>query len=279
MEELQKKSGIYFIKNLKNGKLYIGQSVDIRDRITHHKYHLKANKHSNEHLQRSYNKAGINNFEFKALEYCDEEQRDEREVYWIHFYKSNTKKYGYNIESGGHANKKLSEEAKLKMSKARKGRKMPPRTEEHIRKLADAHIGHKHSKDSKQKMSESRKGKKLSEYQKQCLLNSRIGSKHSEETKRKWSEQRKGKTLTEDHKRKMSEGMKGKNTYLRSEETKKRMSESMKGSKKRPQSEEHKRKRAESRIGKPLSEETRRKISEAIKANNLKNKINGGKQQ
>ena len=87
----------------------------------------------------------------------------------------------------------------------------------------------------------------------------------SEEHKRKRSESLKGIKKSKDHKQKIRESMKGKNTGPQSEEHKRKNSESKKGIKK---SEETKRKMRESAKGvihKPLSEETKSKIAEAKK--------------
>lgn len=47
-------TGIYRIRNIKNGKIYIGQSVDISHRWACHLYDLRNNRHANPHLQRAY---------------------------------------------------------------------------------------------------------------------------------------------------------------------------------------------------------------------------------
>lgn len=68
----QSDSGIYQIRNKVNGKVYIGSSVRVEQRISTHKRHLLLNKHSNQKLQLAYNKYGIDNFEYSVLEYiCD----------------------------------------------------------------------------------------------------------------------------------------------------------------------------------------------------------------
>lgn len=56
--------GVYMIRNNINGKVYIGQSVDVRDRLWHHKSMLKNNRHENSYLQNSWNKYGADAFEF-----------------------------------------------------------------------------------------------------------------------------------------------------------------------------------------------------------------------
>jgi len=61
-----KKSGIYKIINKVNGKYYIGSSNDIKGRWSEHKNDLKANRHDNDYLQKSWNKYGEENFEFEV---------------------------------------------------------------------------------------------------------------------------------------------------------------------------------------------------------------------
>lgn len=76
-------AGIYLIKNKKNGKMYVGQSVNVNDRFVRHKTLLKHNKHYNRYLQNSYNKHGLEQFEFIVLEECEECLLDSREQHWI----------------------------------------------------------------------------------------------------------------------------------------------------------------------------------------------------
>lgn len=56
---MEKKIGIYCIENIINGKKYIGQSINLKDRLYGHKTKLKHNKHKNRHLQFAVNKYGI----------------------------------------------------------------------------------------------------------------------------------------------------------------------------------------------------------------------------
>lgn len=91
--------GIYKIENLINHKSYIGQSVDIYGRWYDHKWELNNNKHKNQHLLRSWNKYGYENFEFTIIEECDKSKLNEREIYWIDYYKSFD--IGYNQTKGG----------------------------------------------------------------------------------------------------------------------------------------------------------------------------------
>ena len=107
--------------------------------------------------------------------------------------------------------KKLSEEHKKKLSKAKKGKytgeKHPMYGKHHLeeskKKMSETHKGEKNhnygkkmSEEQKKKISEAEKGKKLSEETKKKLSEAHKGCKHSEDAKKKISEMRKGKTPT-----------------------------------------------------------------------------------
>ena len=91
--------GIYMIKNSINGKVYIGQSADIKKRWIKHKTALNSNKHVNRHLQGAWNKYGANAFDFYIVEECLESELNSKEKYYIKFYDSY--KTGYNLNLGG----------------------------------------------------------------------------------------------------------------------------------------------------------------------------------
>ena len=48
-------------------------------------------------------KDGVENFSFELLEKCDKNELNEREIYWIDFYRS--QEHGYNMTKGGSAKK------------------------------------------------------------------------------------------------------------------------------------------------------------------------------
>lgn len=82
-KNLSGKCGIYIITNVYNGKRYIGSTKDLYERLKHHKWDLNQNSHPNNHLQNAWNKYAENKFEYGILEFCSEENRLQREEYYI----------------------------------------------------------------------------------------------------------------------------------------------------------------------------------------------------
>ena len=87
------------IKNNINNKSYIGQSINIENRWTHHKSELNNNRHINDYLQNAWNKYGEDNFSFIVIEECKESELNEKEIYYINKY--NSMNNGYNLCEGG----------------------------------------------------------------------------------------------------------------------------------------------------------------------------------
>ena len=141
--------GIYIIKNIEDGKVYIGQSVDVEYRICNHFSKLKWNRHDNEHMQRAYNKSPYA-FTWELLCECDETELDEKEIQFILDYKSADPKYGYNKSYGGQQEHRATEETKRKMSETKKGKKFTP---EHCAKIGLANTKRRLSEETKKKIS------------------------------------------------------------------------------------------------------------------------------
>lgn len=164
-------SGVYFIKNKVTQKIYVGSSIDIYRRWARHKDDLLKNKHHSVKLQNSYNKHGIQQFEFFLAESAfTSKQLQKIEQKWIE--KFNSFHNGYN--SAPFANEVW----------------LMPKTKEHKRKIGNAH-----------------KGRKLSEESKEKIRQKALNRKHkpmSEETKKKISKANKGKIRTTEMKNHLS---------------------------------------------------------------------------
>jgi group I intron endonuclease len=69
IEDAERIPGIYLIRNIANGKVYVGSSVSVRKRLLNHVRDLKRGAHVNKLLQRAWEKYGAASFVFHALEY------------------------------------------------------------------------------------------------------------------------------------------------------------------------------------------------------------------
>lgn len=95
--------GIYKIENLINGKVYIGKSINIEDRWKKHHYkpfYPQGNQY-NSAIYRAIRKYGLDYFSFEILEECNQNELDEKEIYWIAKYDAHNKEKGYNLTDGG----------------------------------------------------------------------------------------------------------------------------------------------------------------------------------
>lgn len=91
--------GIYKITSLTSGKIYIGQSVDIRTRWRDHIKSALVTGNKTNLLYSAMSKEFPENFTFEILEEMPRAQLNEREKYYIDFYQS--AKFGLNKTSGG----------------------------------------------------------------------------------------------------------------------------------------------------------------------------------
>src|SRR3989339_1004204 len=60
--------GIYQIKNLINGKIFIGNSKNLHGKSNSYKFQLNSGVHVNSELQKDYTKYGEQNFTFEVLD-------------------------------------------------------------------------------------------------------------------------------------------------------------------------------------------------------------------
>ncbi|MGL5329774.1 MAG: GIY-YIG nuclease family protein, partial [Peptostreptococcaceae bacterium] len=89
-------SGIYQIRNIDNGKVYIGSSKDVDKRWKQHIYSLNNKSHHSIKLQRAWDKYGQESFSFEIIEQCEEGKLLYLEQYYIDT--NNSYKDGYNCK-------------------------------------------------------------------------------------------------------------------------------------------------------------------------------------
>ena len=207
--------GIYKIENLINHKVYIGQSVDMKNRLNHHRQMLDKGIHFCAHLQHSWNKHGKDNFSFCVLEECAKEDLDEKENFWLEKYGGHQSVQTFNQRSGGQESHDVPEEVREKLRQANLGKKQSPETiAKRVEKLKGrSHKGRKWTEEEKKRASERQKGKindalknldRNDPFYRKRLSEALKGKKKSKEHARHISEGRKGIIFTEEHRKNMS---------------------------------------------------------------------------
>ena len=66
--ERVKPSGVYQVKNVANGKVLLGSSLNIEGLLNRHRFTLRLNSHPNKELQKDWNELGPDQFVFEVLE-------------------------------------------------------------------------------------------------------------------------------------------------------------------------------------------------------------------
>lgn len=195
--------GIYCWTNKVNGKKYIGQAVNLKARKR--KFCNWNNLiYAGDYINQARIKYNSNEYwDYEILEYCDEQQLNDREIYYISFYKTNIKEFGYNLTEGGSLGYTFTEDVKQKLSERMKGKNNPMfgkcLSEEHKKKISKGNKGKSISEETKRKMSEFHKGLTMSKDIKLKISNTLkgrytgenhpfFGKHHSEDTRKKISE-------------------------------------------------------------------------------------------
>jgi len=97
---IEDKPGIYKITNIDSGKCYIGKSTNVKKRITDHfKSSIGIKTIADQAVHHEIWKTGFWNWTIEVIIYCDKEQLNELEKYYIDFFKSN--EFGFNKTKGG----------------------------------------------------------------------------------------------------------------------------------------------------------------------------------
>lgn len=63
--------GVYQIKNLRNGKIFIGSNTNVPGKINSNRFQLSHGSHPNKKLLHDWQEYGADNFTFEVLELID----------------------------------------------------------------------------------------------------------------------------------------------------------------------------------------------------------------
>ena len=91
-------TGIYKLTNLTDGKVYIGQAKNIGERWSEHIKKGIGIDTNNQILYLAMRKVGPENFTFEILEECVDAELNDKEKFWIKYYKAT--EFGYNMKVG-----------------------------------------------------------------------------------------------------------------------------------------------------------------------------------
>jgi group I intron endonuclease len=157
-----RKSGVYLIRCLPTGAVYIGSSRNsVLRRWNDHRRRLELGRHTNPHLLAAWRKYGPDAFEFALLEVVEERKQIlTREQHWIDCYwggKMGVECYNASPTAGSTRLMKQSPEAVAKTAAYHRGRKHSP---EQIANRAAALRGKKRSPEQRQRIAEAHKGLK-----------------------------------------------------------------------------------------------------------------------
>ena len=146
---------IYIIKS-PNNKVYIGQTLNIENRIYRYK---KLDCKRQTKLYNSFLKYGFDNHTFEIIETLELNDRkilDDREKFFISLYDSFEGGLNCNLGGGSNYGYKHSEETKIKAAKNRNGYRHSEETKIKIGKSCKGYI---HKEETKNKISNSLKGR------------------------------------------------------------------------------------------------------------------------
>lgn len=179
-------SGIYKIIS-PTGKIYIGQTIDLKNRIREYKLERCFRQKK---LFNSLKKHGFENHTFEVIEFCSIEKLSEREKYFIKFFDTFNTDHGMNLTIGGEGSYgyKHSEASRKIISQKAKDRKRDcfgekngffgkKHTKESLEKMRNNSIKTRgpHTKERCENMSKALKGRKASKEEIETNRKSHIG--------------------------------------------------------------------------------------------------------
>ena len=159
------KTGIYAIRNVDSGKVYIGSAVNFDARWRIHLHHLRKHTHHCSRLQNAWDKYGSEAFVFEKLLVCSSENLIAYEQALIDIYKASDREFGFN--SAHKAGSML-------------GYKHTAETKEKIKEKRATQV---FSEETRAIWSKNRTGRKMPEWFGEFTRQHKTGTKHSEVTR------------------------------------------------------------------------------------------------
>ena len=182
--------GIYKLYFENDSRFYIGSTNDLQERLQAHTRAVNKQKHFTIYFQRLCLKLGIENLKYEILAKCPQEYLLKMEQWFVDKLKPelNLAEIVGRPPSNRKRGYKMSEEAKLNISKARTGQKVDrsnyTHSQETLDKISKALTGRIVSDETKQKMKESKaNGGKYSKFtvEQVAEIKSLVGSKTDKE--------------------------------------------------------------------------------------------------
>lgn len=155
-------SGIYEIRHVSSGKVYIGSALCVRCRLLHHKQELGRNKHRNRYLQAAWNKYGEDAFSSALIEECVPDMLIQREQCWIDTTHCTHPQFGFNLSPTAQSQLgfRHSEEGRKNISRAKSN---PSEATREL--LRQANLGKKRPKEDCEKISKGSASRQLTREQ------------------------------------------------------------------------------------------------------------------
>jgi group I intron endonuclease len=187
------KSGIYCIKLVTDGRVYIGSSSMLERRLDKHESMLSCGVHHSKKLQHAWNKYGEGAFEFSVLEYASgKEALISQEQHWIDTLNSFNNGFNIRPKADTCLGRRHTPETRALMSKVAKEKNRSP-SAECIAASKLANIGRKKSPEETEKRKASLRGRVFSEETKRKISEANMGRRVSDEARANMSRSHLGK--------------------------------------------------------------------------------------
>lgn len=201
--------GIYALVNMRNGKQYVGSTLDLRRRVKKHFHQLRTGTHWNTPLMNAFVRDGEGAFRVDVLALVGAaEDMTAAEQWFIDRERAADRKHGYNLSPTA-GRPTHTAETRARISAAQKGRKLSeahkaairaycdtPDAKAHLARLQEARKGAKHTPEAREKIRQAnlrREPRKLSQAEVDRFTEWRRSTPITDEQRAKMSAAKKGK--------------------------------------------------------------------------------------